>query len=174
MSDIKLKRPIIIISGWSGSGKTTLLEKVIPLLVAKGLRVNVMKSSHHNVEVEPLHKDSARLRQAGAAEVLLTSPYRFAIFHELHEGKKPSLTELLNRMQEADLTLIEGFHNGLFPKLEIHRPALGKPLIFPNDHSIEAVASDVPNPKNFRKSVVWLNLNDAMQVVDWLLERMKN
>lgn len=169
MTDIKLRFPLIIISGWSGSGKTTLLEKTIPLLIAKGLKVNVVKSSHHDVELEPPHKDSARLRRAGAAEVLLTSPYRFIIAHELHGEKEPSLTELLSRMQEADLTLVEGFRDELSPKLEIYRPVLGKAPMYPDNLTIEAVASDAPRPDNLRQGIVWLDLNNIPQIVDWLL-----
>ncbi|MGN0918479.1 MAG: molybdopterin-guanine dinucleotide biosynthesis protein B, partial [Oxalobacter sp.] len=75
MTDIKPRHPLIIISGWSGSGKTSLLEQAVPLLIDRGLKINVVKSSHHDVELEPPHKDSARLRRTGAAEVLLSSPY---------------------------------------------------------------------------------------------------
>lgn len=167
---MKPRYPLIGIAGWSGSGKTTLLEKTIPLLIAKGLRVNVVKSSHHDVELEPPHKDSARMRRAGAAEVLLTSPYRFVIAHEMHGEKEPSLTELLSRMQEADLTLVEGFRDESIPKLEIYRPALGKAPIYPNNHTIEAVASDTPRPENLRQGVVWLDLNNPSQIVNWLLD----
>lgn len=169
MTNIKPRYPLIIISGWSGSGKTSLLEQAIPLLIDKGLKINVVKSSHHDVELEPSHKDSARLRRAGAAEVLLTSPYRFAIVHELHGKKAPSLTELLSRMQEADLTLVEGFRDEQVPKLEIYRPALGKTPMYPDNLTIEAVASDAPRPDNIRQGIVWLDLNNIPQIVDWLL-----
>ena len=53
--------------GWSGSGKTTLLEYLVARLAARGLRINVIKHSHHDVLLEPPHKDSARFRMAGAA-----------------------------------------------------------------------------------------------------------
>lgn len=169
MTDIKPRHPLIIISGWSGSGKTSLLEQAVPLLIDRGLKINVVKSSHHDVELEPPHKDSARLRRAGAAEVLLSSPYRFAIVHELHGKKEPSLTELLSRMQEADLTLVEGFRDEQAPKLEIYRPALGKTPMYPDNLTIEAVASDAPRPDNIRQGIVWLDLNNIPQIVDWLL-----
>lgn len=53
--------------------------KMLPLFVGMGLTVNVVKSSHHDVELEPPRKDSARIRKAGAAEVILASPYRFML-----------------------------------------------------------------------------------------------
>ena len=169
MTDRKPRYPLIGITGWSGSGKTTLLEQVIPLLSAEGFRVNVVKSSHHNVVLEPPHKDSARMRRAGAAEVLLTSPYRFVIAHELHGEKEPSLTELLSRMQDADLTLVEGFRNEPIPKLEVYRTALGKAPMYPDNPTIEAVASDSPRPGNLRQGMAWIDLNNLPQITNWLL-----
>lgn len=70
------------IAGRSGSGKTTLIEAMLPLLAARGLKVSVIKHSHHDLELEPPHKDSARFRRAGAHEVMVASPYRYAIVHE--------------------------------------------------------------------------------------------
>ena len=44
--------PLLGITGYSGSGKTTLLEKLLPQLIKKGLRVSVIKHSHHNAHVD--------------------------------------------------------------------------------------------------------------------------
>ena len=159
---------VIGIIGWSGSGKTTLLEKTIPLLIDAGLKVNVVKSSHHNVELEPPRKDSARLRRSGATEVLLASPYRFAIMHELDGSKLPELGALISRMQDADITLVEGFRHEPIPKLEVYRPSLGKSPTFPTDRSILAVLSDAPPPGNLRQGLEWLDLNDIHQIAAWL------
>ena len=71
------------IAGRSGSGKTTLIEAMLPWMAAQGLRVSVIKHSHHDLELEPPHKDSARFRRAGAHEVMVASPFRYAIVHEL-------------------------------------------------------------------------------------------
>jgi len=166
----KPRYPLVIITGWSGSGKTSFLEKTVPLLTAMGFKINAVKNSHHDVELEPPHKDSARLRRAGAEEVLLVSPYRFVIAHELHGKGAPLLTELISRMQTADLTLVEGFRKEPFPKLEIYRPALGKIPMYPDDRSIKAVASDIGKPENLRQGVDWLDLNNTVQIVDWLLD----
>ena len=126
MEHYRSRYPLVGVCGWSGSGKTTLLEKILPLLSLMGLRVNVIKSSHHDVELEPPRKDSARLRQAGAAEVMLTSPYRYMLAHELRNESEPTLNELVCRMKPADLTLVEGFSKVAIPRIEIFRPALGK------------------------------------------------
>ena len=62
------------ITGASGSGKTTLIEAMLPILTKQGVSVNIIKHSHHDIQLEPDTKDSARLRRAGAAEVMISSP----------------------------------------------------------------------------------------------------
>jgi energy-coupling factor transporter ATP-binding protein EcfA2 len=85
--------PVFGIAGRSGSGKTTLIEAMLPLLGARGLKVSVIKHSHHDFEMEPPGKDSARFRQAGAQEVMVASPFRYAIVRELRGAPEPSLAE---------------------------------------------------------------------------------
>ena len=164
---------ILGIAGWSGSGKTTLLEYLLPQLAAQGLRVNVIKHSHHDLMLEPAHKDSARLRAAGAAEVLLASPYRYALIHELHGAAEPTLAEQLARLSAADLTLVEGFKHEPIPKLEIHRPALGRPALYPDDIDIVAVACDAAAPL-LPRPLVWLDLAQRDQILEWVMTYAKN
>ena len=158
--------------GWSGSGKTTLLEFLVGRLAARGLRVNVIKHSHHDVLLEPPHKDSARLRMAGAAEVMLASPYRVAIMRELRGAEEPSLAEHIARLAPADLTLVEGYKWEPIPKLEVFRPSLGKPALYPDDAHVVAVASDAPRPDGLRESTAWLDLNAPDAVLSWLNGRI--
>lgn len=159
--------------GWSGSGKTTLLEFLVGQLSAAGKSINVVKHSHHDIIIEPPHKDSARLRRAGANEVLLASPYRYVITRELREQAEPPLADLLARLAPADLTLVEGYKWEAIGKLEVYRPALGKAAIYPEDANIVAVASDAPAPPDLRDGLVWLDLNRPGQVLEWLLAAMQ-
>jgi molybdopterin-guanine dinucleotide biosynthesis protein B len=159
---------ILCVVGWSGSGKTTLLEYLVARLAERGLRVNVIKHSHHDVLLEPPHKDSARLRMAGAAEVMLASPYRVAIMRELRGSAEPSLTEHVARLAPADLTLVEGYKWEPVFKLEVYRPSLGKPALYPDDVNVVAVASDAPRPEGLHEDIVWLDLNDHPAVLVWL------
>jgi molybdopterin-guanine dinucleotide biosynthesis protein B len=154
--------------GWSGSGKTTLLEYLVAQLAAGGLRVNVIKHSHHDVLLEPPHKDSARLRMAGAAEVMLASPFRVAIMRELRGAAEPSLAEHVARLAPADLTMVEGYKWEPIAKLEVFRPSLGKPALYPDDVNIVAVASDAPRPDGVAASLGWLDLNQPAAVLRWL------
>ncbi len=161
---------VLGVVGWSGSGKTSLLEGLIGRLAGQGLRINVVKHSHHDVELEPPRKDSARLRMAGAAEVMLASPYRVAILRELRGAEEPSLAQHLARLAPADLTLVEGYKWERIPKLEVFRPSLGKPALYPEDAGIVAVVSDAPRPQG---GPVWLDLNDLDQVLAWLEDWMR-
>lgn len=160
---------VLGIVGYSGSGKTTLLEFLVTQLAARGKRVNIIKHSHHDVELEPPHKDSARLRMAGAAEVLLGSPYRYAIVHELRGAPEPTLEQQIARLAPADLTLVEGFKFTAYPKLEVYRAALDRPARHGDDPHIVAVASDAPAPADLRVQLAWLDLNRPETVLDWLL-----
>ncbi|MFC0135189.1 molybdopterin-guanine dinucleotide biosynthesis protein B [Massilia eurypsychrophila] len=160
--------PILGVVGWSGSGKTTLLEYLIAQLAARGLRVNVIKHSHHDVLLEPPRKDSARLRLAGAAEVMLASPFRLSVVRELRGAAEPTLAELVTRLAPADLTLVEGYKWEAIDKLEVYRPALGKPALFMDDANVVAVASDAPRPAAAPAQLCWLDLNRPDQVLEWL------
>jgi molybdopterin-guanine dinucleotide biosynthesis protein B len=132
------------LAGWSGSGKTTLLVRLIPALVARGLSVSTIKHAHHGFDVDRPGKDSHSHRLAGAREVMVSSANRFALMHELRGAPEPTVEELVARMSPVDLLLIEGFKHHAHDKLEVHRPALGKPLLAPDDPRVVAVASDVP------------------------------
>jgi len=132
------------LAGWSGSGKTTLVTRLIPALTRRGLTVSTVKHAHHKFDVDQPGKDSWRHRQGGASEVMVASEKRWALMHELRGAPMPSLEQLLAHMSPVDLVLVEGFKRGDHPKLEVHRPSLGKPLIAPEDGAIIAVASDVP------------------------------
>jgi molybdopterin-guanine dinucleotide biosynthesis protein B len=137
---------IIGLAGWSGSGKTTLLTRLIPNLVARGMTVSTLKHAHHGFDVDQPGKDSHSHRVAGATEVMVGSSARFALVHELRGTAEPSLFDLLARMSAVDLVVVEGYKAAPIPKLEVHRAAVGKPLLHPDDNCIVAIASDVPLP----------------------------
>jgi molybdopterin-guanine dinucleotide biosynthesis adapter protein len=133
---------VIGLAGWSGAGKTTLLRRVIPHLLAQGLRVSVIKHAHHEFDVDVPGKDSWVHRQSGAAEVLVTSSMRWALMHELRGASEPRIPELLAKMSPVDLVLVEGFKRDPHRKIEVHRAANAKPLLFPDDADIVGVATD--------------------------------
>jgi molybdopterin-guanine dinucleotide biosynthesis protein B len=156
---------VLGIVGWSGSGKTTLLTALLPLLRQRGLTVSTVKHTHHGFDMDRPGKDSFRHREAGAHEVLVASGPRWALLHEV-SGPEPRLPELLARMQPVDLVLVEGFKMHAFAKLEVYRPALGKPPIWRTEPGVMAVAADAPLESCDR---TLLPLNDPAVVTEWLL-----
>lgn len=153
------------LAGWSGSGKTTLLEKLLPLFVARGIRVSTIKQTHHDVDLDQPGKDSYRHRAAGAGEVLLTSSARWVLLHELRGKVEPALSEHLARLSPCDLALVEGFKQEPIPKLEIYRPANGKPLLYPQDPHIIAIASDA----GVETPLPSFDLNDPAAIAGFIL-----
>ncbi len=128
--------------GWSGSGKTTLMRKLIPELIGMGFRVSTMKHTHHNFDIDKPGKDSYEHRRAGASQVLITGTKRWALLNENRDQPEPSIEELLSRMDEVDLVLIEGYKSYPHAKIEVFRPSVGKDMIGASDTSIVAIASD--------------------------------
>ncbi len=157
---------IIGLAGWSGSGKTTLLSKLIPCLIARGTRVSTLKHAHHGFDLDQPGKDSFVHRAAGASEVLIASAKRWAIMSELRGRPEPPLRELLRHLSPVDLVLVEGYKREKFPKLEIHRAAVGKPLISVEDDWVVAIASDSPLPQ---ASIPVIDLDDIDKIADVLL-----
>jgi molybdopterin-guanine dinucleotide biosynthesis protein B len=133
---------LIGLAGWSGSGKTTLLAKLLPVLVARGRVVSTIKHAHHAFDVDQPGKDSHTHRLAGAHEVLVSSAQRWALMHELRGAAEPTLAELVPHLTPVDLVIVEGFKTHGHAKLEVHRSAVGKPLLYPGDPNIVALASD--------------------------------
>jgi molybdopterin-guanine dinucleotide biosynthesis adapter protein len=133
---------VIGLAGWSGAGKTTLLTRAIPQLQKQGLRVSVIKHAHHSFDVDVPGKDSWVHRQSGAVEVLVSSGKRWALMHELRGAGEPRLPELLAKMSRVDLVIVEGFKSEPHRKIEVHRLANGKAMLFPDDPGVVGIASD--------------------------------
>ncbi|QSI75102.1 molybdopterin-guanine dinucleotide biosynthesis protein B [Niveibacterium microcysteis] len=153
-------------AGYSGSGKTTLIERLIPLLRARGLRVSLIKHTHHGFDIDKPGKDSFRFREAGATEVLLAGGQRWALMHELRDEPEPTLDDQLARLAAVDLVLVEGFRTTPIPKIEIHRPAAGHPLLHDKFPNIVAIASDTPLDVQLPQ----LDLNDPGQIAMFILK----
>lgn len=156
------------IAGWSGSGKTTLLKGLIPALIGRGLSVSSMKHAHHAFDIDVPGKDSYEHRAAGAREVMISSANRWALMHELKGAPEPRLDDLIARMSPVDVLLVEGFKWEPHPKLEVHRPSVGKPLLHPDDPNIVAVASDT---RLAGLSVPLFDLSDIAGIADFIVRR---
>jgi len=157
---------IIGLAGWSGSGKTTLLSRLIPAIKARGLTVSTVKHAHHTFDIDQPGKDSHTHRMAGATEVIVASEKRFALIHELRDEPEFSLGALLRKLSPVDLVLIEGYKRDPHPKVEVHRVALGKPLLHPSDPAIVAIISNDSLPA---ATVPVVGFGDIEAIADLML-----
>jgi molybdopterin-guanine dinucleotide biosynthesis adapter protein len=154
------------LAGWSGSGKTTLMTALIGEFVSRGVTVSTIKHAHHSFDVDQPGKDSWRHRAAGAREVVVTSQLRWALMHELRGAAEAALDDLVPRMSPVDLLLVEGFKRHPHPKIEVYRGSLGKPLLYPDDPFVVAIASDEELPQ---LPLPWLPLSDVAAVATFIL-----
>lgn len=168
--------PLLGFCAYSGTGKTTLLTQVIPLLRAAGLRIAVVKHTHHVIDLDQPGKDSYRMREAGAQQVVLASHQRIIAMREVgHERQREaSLADAISGIlpENTDLILVEGFKHEPYPKIELHRPSVGKPLMFPNDGNVIAVATDEAGlevPPHLPK----LDLNQPESIAAFILKRLQ-
>ncbi len=163
--------PVLGFAAYSGTGKTTLLTRLIPLLKAQGLKIALIKHSHHTFDIDQPGKDSHALRKAGASPVMIVSRKRRAIIYEYSDQGDVTLEEQFQFMDQngLDLILVEGFKHAAIPKIELHRPALRKPLLFPNDPHIIAVACDAPLPQPCQLPL--LDMNDPEGIASFILHQ---
>jgi molybdopterin-guanine dinucleotide biosynthesis protein B len=159
----------------SGIGKTTLLTQLIPALIAQGLRISVIKHAHHSFDIDQAGKDSYRLREAGAVQMMIGSKERWALMTELsrtpHAEDEPSLSLLLSQMDTSlsDLVLAEGFKHEAIPKIEVHRAEMGTPLLANEDANIIAVATD----ELVNTTKPQIDLNDIPAVATFIRQWLK-
>ena len=153
-------------AGWSGSGKTTLIEQLIPRFTQRGLKISLIKHAHHNFDVDKPGKDSYRHREAGCQEVLVSSGRRWVLMHELRGAEEPTLDQQISRISPCDLLLIEGYKTDPLPKLEIYREENAKPFLYPQDHHIVGIASDVP----VKSTLPVFDLNDHQAIARFVLD----
>ncbi len=161
--------PVIGFAAFSGTGKTTLLEQLLPILARSGVRTGMIKHAHHQFDIDTPGKDSHRLRKAGAVQTLIASSQRWALITENPVEDPPQLAELIAHLDQKylDLILVEGFKQARIPKIELHRPDLGHPLLFPTDSDIVAIASDAP--LETETDLPRLDLNRPEEITNFIL-----
>lgn len=164
--------PVLGFCAYSGTGKTTLLKQLIPLLNAENIRVAVIKHAHHNFDVDYPQKDSCELRRAGASKMMIISKKRVAMIEEFDPTvQEPTLQQSLDLLDPSnlDLVLVEGFKKEQFPKIELFRAKVNKPLIFPSDPNIIAFSSDeaMPNITKLRQ-LDFIDLNEPNQFIQFI------
>ncbi|MBS9778471.1 MAG: molybdopterin-guanine dinucleotide biosynthesis protein B [Gammaproteobacteria bacterium] len=151
----------------SGTGKTTLLKKLIPELKLRGLRVGLIKHTHHAITF-----DNAGLTKkvfGHGADVIATSPeVSIAEWHQ-SDAQVALIDGIMSYKQlPIDILLIEGFKKVGFPKIELHRAELQQPLMHPEDTHIVAVATDDRDSIGDCVNVPVVDINTSSEIADWI------
>lgn len=137
--------PIVSFIGKPDSGKTTLLEKLIPALIAKGVRVGTIKHHVHEFQMDKPGKDTWRHKQAGARTVTLSSPTGVGVIRDVDTDLP--VEELVGRYyHDVDIVLCEGYKRLALPKIEVYRQALHADPLPERDETWVAMVSDVSCP----------------------------
>ncbi len=112
---------IMGIVGYKNSGKTRLMQEIIKYFATKNILVSTIKHAHHNFAIDQDGTDSFIHRNAGAVEVLISSSKRWAKIDERKNLKELTLSDLLKKIDRADIVLVEGFKNENHKKIEVVR-----------------------------------------------------
>lgn len=153
------------VTGWKNAGKTGLMERLVGEFCARGLSVSTIKHAHHGTDVDQPGRDSFRHREAGASEVMLASPNRWALMHELRGQPEPPLADLLAKMSPVDLILIEGYKREAHSKIEAYRQENGKPPLAAKNTTIRALASNTAHPG---LDLPLIDLDDTAAIADFI------
>jgi molybdopterin-guanine dinucleotide biosynthesis protein MobB len=152
--------------GWKNAGKTTLVEALVREIAGRGVSVSTLKHAHHGLEVDHEGRDSFRHRAAGAREVLVAAPTRWALMAELRGAPEPAFPALLAKLAPVDLVLVEGWKGEAHPKVEAWRAATGRAPLALENPTVRAIASPDPAPG---VTLPMLPLDDAAAVADFIL-----
>jgi len=156
------------VTGWKNGGKTGLMERLVSEISRRGFVVATIKHAHHRADVDHVGTDTYRHREAGAAQVVLSSPQRWAHMSEIADGKEPPLADHLTRIDGADLVLIEGYKSAPHPKIEAFRAENGlRPLAVENA-SIAAIAAK----GEVETRLPAFDLDDTVAIADFVLEQV--
>lgn len=163
--------PLFGVVGWKNSGKTTLMARLVGELTRRGYAVSAIKHAHAEFEIDHPGRDSYKLREAGACQVALSSPKRFALMRELGDAPELPFAEVLAYAGPCDLVLVEGFKREAFPKIEIRREgaASREPLhgAFPQ---IVAIASD--RPETEKETLPVFQLDAICGMADFIVAQL--
>ena len=157
------------IVGWKNSGKTGLMERLVGEISGRGFSVSTIKHAHHTFDIDHEGKDSFRHRVAGAKEVILSSPTRWALMHELGNNCEPDLNSLLEKLSPVDLVLSEGYKHEPYFKLEAYRIANKKIPLALTGTDIIAIASDTVHPDI---DLPVFDLNNTSDIATFILTRV--
>jgi molybdopterin-guanine dinucleotide biosynthesis protein B len=171
--------PHLAFVGFSGSGKTTLLSQVVIHMKRKGYRVGILKHDAHDFQMDVEGKDTYTYSKAGADLVAISSATKFNMLEQLQQPLE--LDDILQRFNEVDLILIEGYKQANVPKILVAR-TLEQLALYQQLSQVIAIASTIhsdsfeaSNLIQLSDDVPNLDLNDIATltafVENWLREQ---
>jgi molybdopterin-guanine dinucleotide biosynthesis protein MobB len=162
-----VKAPRVAFVGRHNSGKTTLLLAVLPLLVARGIRIGYLKHAHAGFEIDQPRKDSYRARRTGVLQTIVTGGGQTAVIDDAEElGLDAAIARYAR--DDLDLLVVEGFKAKPLPKIEVARAALSTELLCLNDRNLIATVTDF----DVSPAVPHFGLGDAPAVAAFILSRI--
>ena len=165
-----MRPPVFGIAGWKNSGKTTLAARLVTELTERGYAVTAIKHAHESFDIDQPGRDSYRLRKAGARRVILSSPKRWALMHELGDGLEIPFKNILSEAGPCDLVLVEGFKHESFPKIEIRREGGASRQPLTSAPEVVAVASDRPGEET--EPLPIFHLDDIRGISDYIIRHL--
>ena len=157
--------PIVSFVAYSGTGKTTFLERLIPKLKARGLKIAIVKHDGHRFEIDHEGKDSDRFTKAGADVTGLISSEKAVLM----ENRQTDPEDFLKKIDGVDLILTEGFKQGPWPKIMLHRKGTGKPMPLLPEECLAVISdAEVMDCKNL------FTLEETEKTADFLFRYVQN
>lgn len=157
--------PIVSFVAYSGTGKTTFLERLIPKLKARGLKIAIVKHDGHRFEIDHEGKDSDRFTKAGADVTGLISSEKAVLM----ENRQTDPEDFLKKIDGVDLILTEGFKQGPWPKIMLHRKGNGKPMPLLPEECLAVISdAEVMDCKNL------FTLEETEKTADFLFCYIQN
>lgn len=163
--------------GQPGAGKTTFIAELVQAWVGMDIRVGTIKHSAHAHELDKPGKDSHVHRMAGASPAAMITRDLAAVY--LPRTPEITVEKLLEtHYRDLDVTVIEGWISGPFPKIEIWRKSVDRPPLFPDVENMMALISDDPLPGGLeggaqRNRIQCFKRSEVKSIASWLLNKYK-
>ena len=158
--------PVIGIVGAHNSGKTTFITKVISILKERGINVSAVKhdpKGKSKTDVEG--KDSYKMYQSGAEQVILVSPQKITSF--VRNRWEDNIKEIIEKfvIDGVDIVILEGFkgYDGI-DKYEVIRKKEGRELLLKDNKDLKGVITD------YYEYPVKFDINKPVEFVDFLIK----
>ena len=160
--------------GWSGSGKTDLTTRIVNFFVKKKVLISTIKHTHHNFEIDKKGKDSFKHIESGANEVILYNEKKWSLISNFQK-KSVSIHSIIKKFdRKTEIVIIEGLKYSDFPKIEVIRTSLKKPLIFPKDKNIKCIVADQKTSELCKSKLPIIDFCQTEKIGNFIMEYFNN